>query len=352
VSTWGEARSFGVESAENGELTRRRGERGGAPTALVLHPACALHDTGWKHPEHQGRLPAIVNALYQETPSLHHAVLQREAEVASTAALLRVHTPEHVERIEAAAAQAEREGEAVMLDADTVVSAASWEAARAAAGCAITAADLVLRGEARTAFALTRPPGHHATADRAMGFCLFNNVAVAARHVQAAWRVERVLIVDWDVHHGNGTQDIFYGDPSVYLLSLHLLGHYPGTGSADERGVGAGIGTTRNVELPHGLPAAEYRRIFAEQLEATLGEFDPDFVFISAGFDCLAGDPLGGLLLEPADLHAMTRLVIEQTAATAGGRVVAVLEGGYVPARLGAGVVHVLRALAGLPVEG
>ena len=337
------------ESAENRDLTRRRG---GAPTALVLHPACALHDTGWKHPEHQGRLPAIVNAIYRDMPALHDAVLQREAELASTTALLRVHTPEHVERIEAAAARAEREGAAVFLDGDTVVSPASWEAARAAAGCAMTAADLVLGGEARTAFALSRPPGHHATADRAMGFCLFNNVAVAARHAQAEWGVERVLIVDWDVHHGNGTQDIFYGDPSVYVLSLHLGDHYPGTGAADERGAGAGIGTTRNVPLPHGLPAAEYRRIFAQQLEAALAEFEPGLVFISAGFDCLAGDPLGGLLLEPADLHAMTRLVIERTRPSAGGRVVAVLEGGYVPARLGAGVVCVLRALAGLPPEG
>jgi len=318
----------------------------------VLHPACALHDTGWKHPEHQGRLPAIVNAIYQDTPALLHAVLQREAEPASIAALLRVHTPEHVARIEAAAAQAEREGAAVFLDGDTVVSPASWEAARAAAGCAMTAADLVLGGEARTAFALSRPPGHHATADRAMGFCLFNNVAVAARHAQAEWGVERVLIVDWDVHHGNGTQDIFYGDPSVYLLSLHLGDHYPGTGAADERGAGAGIGTTRNVPLPHGLPAAEYRRIFAQQLEAALAEFEPDLVFISAGFDCLAGDPLGGLLLEPADLYAMTRLVVERTRPSADGRVVAVLEGGYAPARLGAGVVRVLRALAGLPPEG
>ena len=346
---------MGGGRAENGGLPRSlggRSERGVAPTALVLHPACALHDTGWKHPEHQGRLPAIVNALYQETPALHQAVLQREAEPASRSALLRVHTPEHLDRIEAAAARAAREGGAVFLDADTVVSAASWAAARAAAGCAITAAELVLRGEARTAFALTRPPGHHATADRAMGFCLFNNVAVAARHVQAEWRVGRVLIVDWDVHHGNGTQDIFYNDPTVYVLSLHLRGHYPGTGSAEERGVGAGIGATRNVELPYGLPAAEYRRIFEEQLEAALAEVEPDFVFISAGFDCLAGDPLGGLLLEPEDLYAMTRLVIERTAATAGGRVVAVLEGGYVPARLGAGVVRVLRALAGLPPEG
>ena len=325
---------------------------GAAPTALVLHPACALHDTGWGHPEHQGRLPAIVSAIERDTPALLHAVLQREAEPASVADLLRVHTWAHVERVQAAAERAAREGEPVFLDADTVVSAASWEAALAAAGCAITGAELVLRGEASTAFALSRPPGHHASADRAMGFCLFNNVAVAARRVQAEWGIERVLIVDWDVHHGNGTQEIFYEDPTVYYLSLHLAEHYPGTGAATERGAGPGLGTTRNLPLPHGLSAAEYRRAFAAALDAALEGFEPGLVFISAGFDCLAGDPLGGLLLEPADLHALTRLVIERTRASARGGVVAVLEGGYAPARLGAGVVNVLRALAGLPPTG
>ncbi|HEX7089035.1 MAG TPA: histone deacetylase [Longimicrobiales bacterium] len=322
---------------------------GAAPTALVLHPACALHDTGWGHPEHQGRLPAIVNAIERDTPALLHVVLQREAEPASVADLLRVHTRAHVERVEAAAERAAREGEPVLLDADTVVSAASWEAALGAAGCAITGAELVLRGEAHTAFALSRPPGHHASADRAMGFCLFNNVAIAARRVQAEWGIERVLIVDWDVHHGNGTQEIFYEDPTVYYLSFHLADHYPGTGAAAERGAGPGLGTTRNVPLPHGLPAGDYRGAFAAALAAALEEFEPGFVFVSAGFDCLAGDPLGGLSLEPADLHALTRLLIERTRASARGRVVAVLEGGYAPARLGAGAVSVLRALAGLP---
>jgi acetoin utilization deacetylase AcuC-like enzyme len=325
---------------------------GATRTALVLHPACALHDTGWGHPEHQGRLPAIVSAIERDTPALLHAVLQREAEPASEADVLRVHTRAHLERVRAAAERAAREGEPVFLDADTVVSAASWEAALAAAGCAITGAELVLRGEADTAFALSRPPGHHASADRAMGFCLFNNVAVAARRVQAEWGIERVLIVDWDVHHGNGTQEIFYEDPTVYCLSFHLADHYPGTGSAAERGAGPGLGTTRNVPLPHGSSAADYRRVFVAALDAALEEFEPGFVFISAGFDCLAGDPLGGLLLEPADLHALTRLVMERTRASARGRVVVVLEGGYVPARLGAGVVNVLRALAGLPPAG
>jgi acetoin utilization deacetylase AcuC-like enzyme len=319
------------------------------PTALVMHPDCGLHDTGWGHPEHQGRLPAIVKAIYQETPVLLDVMLQREAEPVEVADLLLVHTPEHIERVRQAVAEAEREGGQVSLDADTVVSAASWAAALAAAGCAVTGVRLVLDGEAGTAFAGSRPPGHHATRGQAMGFCLFNNVAVAARWAQARRGLSRILIVDWDVHHGNGTQEIFYADPSVYYLSLHLSPHYPGTGEAEERGAGAGLGTTRNIPLPEGTTAAEYRRAFEGALDAALAEFAPELVLISAGFDCLAGDPLGGLLLEPEDLHALTRLVVERTQETAAGRVVAVLEGGYAPARVGAGVVEVIRALGGLP---
>jgi len=182
-----------------------------------------------------------------------------------------------------------------------------------------------------------------------MGFCLFNNVAIAARWAQTARGVGRVLIVDWDVHHGNGTQEIFYADPSVYYLSLHQSPHYPGTGAAEERGAGAGLGATRNVPIPAGLPAAEYRRLFEEALDAALNEFSPELVLVSAGFDCLAGDPLGDLLLEPVDLHGLTRTLVERTRSTAGGRVVAVLEGGYAPDRVGRGVVQVIRALGGLP---
>ncbi len=319
------------------------------PTALVMHPDCGLHDTGWGHPEHQGRLPAIVKAIYQDTPALLEPMLQREADPVDTADLLLVHSPEHIERVRQAVVEAERGGTQVSLDTDTLVSAASWDAALAAAGCAVTGVRLVLDGEADTAFGVARPPGHHATRDLAMGFCLFNNVAVAARWAQARRRVGRVLIIDWDVHHGNGTQEIFYADPTVYYLSLHQSPHYPWTGEAEERGTGAGIGATRNVPLPEGTTAAEYRRIFEESLDATLYEFEPELVLISAGFDCLAGDPLGGFGLEPVDLHALTRVVVERTWETAGGKVVAVLEGGYAPARVGAGVVAVIRALGGLP---
>ena len=317
---------------------------------FISHPATATHDTGWGHPEHQGRLPAIIRAVERDTPALLPCLVQREAVPVTEAALELVHTRAHVQSVREAVERARASGELLKLDPDTVVSPASWDAALAAAGCVATGVDLVLDGEADTAFALSRPPGHHAPMDRPMGFCLFNNVAVAARLARQRG-VERVLIVDWDVHHGNGTQDIFYADPSVYYLSLHLSPHYPGTGAADERGTGAGAGTTRNVPLRHGTGADEYHAAFDDALAVTLAEFEPELVIVSAGFDCLTHDPLGGMRLEPGDLHALTGRMREATRASAGGRMVVALEGGYAPPRVGAGVVAVLRALCGLPVQ-
>jgi acetoin utilization deacetylase AcuC-like enzyme len=319
----------------------------GVPVAIVSHSACALHDTGWGHPEHQGRLPAIVRGIQAETPALLDRSLQAEAEAATEADLARVHTQAHVARVRRAVDQAASAGEPLHLTLDTVVSGASWDAALGAAGAAVHGARLVLDGAADAAFALTRPPGHHATADRAMGFCLFNNVAVAARWAQAEAGAERVLIVDWDVHHGNGTQDIFYDDPTVFYLSFHLGGHYPGTGHPHQKGSGAGDGATRNITFPHGIEREYYLSVYEEAARDALASFAPDLVLVSAGFDLLAGDPLGGLTLEPADLHRMTRLLLED-AGSAAGRVVALLEGGYVPKRVAEGVVQVIRAMAGL----
>jgi acetoin utilization deacetylase AcuC-like enzyme len=319
------------------------------PTALVLHPDCGRHDTGWRHPEHQGRLPAIVRALEKDTPALQDVLLQREAVPASEDAILRVHTADLVDGIRGAAQQAAELGRPVFLDAETAVSAASWDAALAGAGCALDAVGLVMRGAARSAFALSRPPGHHAGAGYAMGFCLFNNVAIAARALQAEWGIERVLIVDWDVHHGNGTQDIFYEDPTVYYLSLHQSPWYPGTGPPGERGAGAGRNTTRNVPVPAGTTGDAFLSAFRAALDAVEREFAADFILVSAGFDCMAGDPLGRLLLAPSDLHALAREVLGRAHASAGGRVALVLEGGYAPEQLGRGVVDVFRALGGLP---
>ncbi len=323
-----------------------------ARTGFYLHPASPLHDTGWGHPEHQGRLRFLASSVGKDLLTLHGHVEQREAAEATREELERVHTPGHVRFVHDACAEAEASGQIVSIDPDTKVSGASWDAAVGSAGTAIEAARAVARGEIANAFVATRPPGHHATPDRAMGFCLFNNVAVTARALQAEGLAERVLILDWDVHHGNGTQDTFYHDPSVYFVSVHEAPHYPGTGAAEHKGAGDAGGTTLNVPLRAGTPPGEHRAAFEAAVRSALEDFTPDFVLVSAGFDCMAGDPLGGLLLEPSDLWAMTRHVVEVGAAGCEGRVVALLEGGYDPPRLGAGVVAVIRALAGLEGPG
>jgi acetoin utilization deacetylase AcuC-like enzyme len=304
---------------------------------------------------------------------LHQRVDQRASPLGTEEDLLLVHSRDHVERVRAAWEEACRleeglaEGEPlslgdglgseipasgtgkslVSLDADTVVSPMSWSAALGSVGGAIEAATLVASGELDNAFVAARPPGHHATPTTPMGFCLFNNVAIAARALQDRGLAERVLILDWDVHHGNGTQDAFYRDPSVFYLSLHQSPWYPGTGAAHERGAGAGEGFTLNLPLPAGTARDRYRRVFRDGLESALSALTPDFVLVSAGFDAMAGDPLGGLLLEPEDFWGMTREVMEVAAGACGGRVVALLEGGYDPKRTALGALAVVRALSG-----
>ena len=323
----------------------------GAPsvtTGFFLHPASPLHDTGWSHPEHQGRLRALASTVGRDMLTLHGHVAQFEPGAAAEADILRVHDERHLDQIRRAARMAEERDAIVSVDADTKVSAATWDAAMGSSGAAIEAARGVVEGRMRTAFVATRPPGHHATPSRAMGFCLFNHVAVAARWLQAEGHAQRILIVDWDVHHGNGTQDAFYDDPDVFYLSLHQAPHYPGTGAATETGVGEGEGTTLNVPLPAATSRKDYLAAFDRALVDATGRCHPDFVLVSAGFDVLAGDPLGGMLLEPEDLHLMTRRIVEVGAQRCDGRVVTLLEGGYVPKRLGDGVVAVIRALAEL----
>lgn len=316
-------------------------------TAFILHSASSLHDTGWGHAEHQGRLRFLSSTVGRDMIALHGRAEQVPAGEATEEDLLRVHTQAHLDFIRNAVAQAAGHGRVVELDPDTRVSGASWKAAVGSAGGAIAAAEAVATGRYRNAFVATRPPGHHATPDRAMGFCLFNSVAVTARWLQAHGHAERVLIVDWDVHHGNGTQDVFYEDPSVFFLSLHQYPHWPGTGADDERGEGPGKGSTLNVPMAAGTSREDYRKAFLKALDEAFA-FEPDFVLVSAGFDALAGDPLGGLELEPADFHAMTLALRERAAQCCDERVVACLEGGYDPRRTGLAAVAVIRALAGI----
>ena len=281
--------------------------------------------------------------------ALHDKVVQLEAGEATEEDLLRVHSSDHVALVRSTAKRAENESALIRLDPDTVVSPASWRAAVGSSGALLTAVEAVSDGTLASAFVATRPPGHHATSDRAMGFCLINHVAVAARWLQATERAERVLIVDWDVHHGNGTQDIFYSDGTVFYLSLHQWPHYPGSGASEERGEGAGDGWTLNVPLPARTPVDEYRHHFVTALDRALETSRPDFLLISSGFDVMAGDPLGGMLLEPEDLHALTCDVLQRVGESVG--LVAALEGGYDPGRTGLGAAAVLRALARMDLE-
>jgi acetoin utilization deacetylase AcuC-like enzyme len=264
------------------------------------------------------------------------------------AAILDVHTAAHMEMIRAAVARAAAEGQPVSVEAETRVSDASWDAATGSVQAGLTAAAAVARGTLRNAFVAARPPGHHAGPDSAMGFCLFNTVAVTARWLRAQGHAERVLIVDWDVHHGNGTQEVFWEDPDVFYLSLHQHPWFPGTGSTEERGGGAGVGTTLNVPLRAGTSRALYRERFEEALDDAFHRFSPDFVLVSAGYDALEGDPLGELTLRPEDFHHLTRVLLRRAERTGISRLVACLEGGYDPRATGLATVATLRALAGV----
>jgi acetoin utilization deacetylase AcuC-like enzyme len=298
---------------------------------VVWHPACRKHYGGAGHPERPQRIDAVLDAL--RSPALASLVTFVEAVPAGRAALERVHPAAYLDRLEAMAAQG---GGA--LDADTFLGPSSWESVLASAGVALTAVE---KGIARgTAFGATRPPGHHALATQAMGFCFVNNVVLAARHAQALG-CARVLIVDWDVHHGNGTQTLVETDPTIRFVSMHQYPWYPGTGAADERGVG----NVFNVPRPGGLPRATYVRDLLTAVDAALLGWPPDLLLVSAGFDSLAGDPLGEFTLEPEDVAHWTAVLRERMG---GGTrpVVGVLEGGYRLDRLAAGASAHVGALA------
>lgn len=288
-------------------------------TLLYSHPICAEHETGPGHPERPARLRAVLSAL--DDPAFE-ALERREAPLAERAQIERVHPSDYVEAVFAAVPGS---GTA-HLDGDTVVSPASGEAALRAAGAVTAAVDAVMAGEADNAFCAIRPPGHHAEPDRAMGFCIFSNAAIGALHARAAHRVHRIAVVDFDVHHGNGTQAAFWDDPDLMLLCSHQMPLYPGTGSAGERGA---HGNIVNVPLPPGAGSEEFREIYRHVVIPRLRAFDPDFVIISAGFDAHYADPLAGLNFTEADFAWATSEILHVAEHAARGRVVSTLEGGY-----------------------
>ncbi len=307
-------------------------------TLFVTHPACERHQTGRAHPERPQRLTAVHRAV--ESAGLLDHLTPIEAPEVDRDLLETIHAKPYISAIENLA-----RGGGGWLDADTAVSVESPAAAVRAAGGAQRAAEAVCGGQSQRAFVAVRPPGHHALPDRGMGFCLFNNAAVAAVAARRAGR-ERVMIVDWDVHHGNGTQAIFWRDPSVLFVSLHQEYWYPGTGEVEEVGEGPGEGTTVNIPLPAGTGDEGYMDVFTEIVLPLFSAFRPDAVVVSAGYDAHESDPLGGMVLTAAGFGRLA-LVLDGAAQKTGTPLVAVLEGGYDLPALGASVVATLDALTG-----
>jgi acetoin utilization deacetylase AcuC-like enzyme len=307
-------------------------------TLLYFHEAMLEHDPGPMHPEKPERLRAIVQRLRRERLS---GVSWAEPRPAPRECIERIHTPEYVERLDSLRGQRAR------LDADTAVSPGSLEAAYLAAGAAVGAVEAVVSGEVSNAFLLVRPPGHHAEKGRGMGFCLFNNVAIAAAHAVSAMGLERVLIADWDVHHGNGTQHAFEARRDVLFFSTHQYPFYPGTGAANETGTGKGEGFTVNVPLPEGMGDADYAAVFERVLQPIADVYAPQLVLVSAGFDSHYNDPLGGMAVTEKGFAFLCGLVKEIADRHAKGRLILVLEGGYSLEGLGESAVACSAVLSG-----
>jgi acetoin utilization deacetylase AcuC-like enzyme len=303
---------------------------------LITHPACLEHDTGPWHPECPDRLRYVLRALEGEE---FLPLMREEAPLATVEQLCRVHPDSYVQTILAIRPEP---GDSVAIDGDTLMSHGSREAALRAAGAAVHGVDAVMEGWARRAFAAVRPPGHHAERNRAMGFCLFGNAAVAARHAQARWGLKRVAVVDFDVHHGNGTQDIFYDDPTLFYASSHQFPCYPGTGRSIEQGIAENV---VNAPLPPGATGAMFRAAWSDILLPALDRFAPELLIVSAGFDAHKADPLAQLRLETSDFGWVTERLVEIAARHCGGRLVSVLEGGYDLDALAASVALHVRTL-------
>ena len=305
--------------------------------AFISSSDCGRHDTGWGHPEHVGRLRAVTRALRNDF-ELFGALDHRESRHATEEELALAHDRAYVAMVRDLANSG-----GGRLDADTVESEGSWDAGTAGAGAVLDAIDLAFGDGPRRSFCAVRPPGHHALRGAGMGFCLFGNVAIGAHYARQRHGAERVLIVDWDVHHGNGTQALVQDTPDIHFVSMHQWPWYPGTGAADD---GGPHGSVWNVPLAAGLPRERYVSEFLRAVDAATQGFTPDLLIVSAGFDSLAGDPLGGFTLEMDDVERLTREMVSRAEQWCGGRVVSSMEGGYAPERLGEACVRHIRSLA------
>jgi acetoin utilization deacetylase AcuC-like enzyme len=309
------------------------------PTAIAFNPLHEPHDEP-SHVERATRLQAIQAAL--DASGLRPALLELAAQPATNEQILAVHAPRLLEIIRWTATQDD-----VWLGMDTYTTRASYAAARMAAGAAVAVVDAVAGGRASNAFALIRPPGHHATPTQPMGFCMFNNIAIAARHAMMAYGFERIAIVDYDVHHGNGTQDCFYDDGLIFFCSTHASPLYPGTGEAGEVGIEGGYGATLNLPLPYRTGDVGFGQLYDQVVIPALRRFDPQLILVSAGFDAHWDDPLGPLALSISGYAALTQRLVALAGEICGGKIALILEGGYSLPALSGGVLAALRVLLG-----
>src|SRR5579884_3817786 len=303
-------------------------------TGLIYDPIFLEHLTPPNHPDQPARLLSAMQVLEALGWLEREGLVLLPPREASADELAAVHEREYIHKVaEASRKAAEREAKGgrntSFFATDTYVSAKSYEAAVKAAGAPLTAIDAIMKGEINNAYCLVRPPGHHAVAEAAMGFCLFNNVAVAARYAIDRYGLERVMIIDFDVHHGNGTQEMFYDDPRVLYFSTHQAPFYPGTGAWDERGEGAGLGTTINVPLPAHTGFEAYEAVFRQVMAPAADRFDPQLILVSAGFDAHWTDPIGDIYLSTAAFAKLNQIIINLAKQLCGGRLVMVQEGGY-----------------------
>jgi len=309
-------------------------------SALLIDPVFKQHETGSGHPERPERYDALTRAF--DRAGLSKSLLHVATRPATEDEIALCHTRSYIQTVKRDIAA----GATELSTGDTTISPRSLEVALDAAGGVMNAIDQVFEKAATNAFCAVRPPGHHARPNQGMGFCIFNNVAIGARYAQRKHGVERVLIADWDVHHGNGTQDTFYNDGSVFFFSTHQSPWYPGTGDAQETGEGKGEGCTMNCPFPAGAGHSEILGVFQDRLQRAADRFKPDLVLISAGFDSRFGDPLGRFTLSDQDFADLTRVMLEIADKHAGGRLVSVLEGGYDLAGLASAATAHVQALS------